>query len=154
MDDERVDALVQAVGIPEVPVKDMREKRQVLRDDRAIEPVHPSKAAISPGLARGPRMAAREAAGDYVLEQEHEHGQAEQDDHGLAEGGAACIRSFAVLASIPNRPLGSTLGEVPLLRADEPVGRSGRSREGSPELLPGCPGLAARSWQLETDLVL
>ena len=90
MDDERVDALVQAVGIPEVPVKDMREKRQVLRDDRAIEPVHPVEGGDLTGTGPGPENGAREAAGDYVLEQEHEHGQAEQDDHGLAEA-AQCV---------------------------------------------------------------
>ena len=39
--DERVDALVQTVGVAEVAVQDMGKKGQVLGDDRAVEPVGP-----------------------------------------------------------------------------------------------------------------
>ena len=85
VDDERVDALVQPVGIPEVPVQDMGEERQVLRDDRAIKPVHAVERGDLAGIRPGPEDGAREAAGDHVLEHEHEHRQAEQDDHGLNE---------------------------------------------------------------------
>ena len=58
MDHERVDALVQAVGVAEVPVQDVGEKRQVLHHDRAVEPVRPVEGGDrAPALARGPRMA-------------------------------------------------------------------------------------------------
>jgi len=106
-------------------VQDVREERPVLGDNRPVEPFtrrtrrsHRDWPVTENGAAR---------LRDHVLEREHQHGQAEQDDHGLPSR-RTVYRSFAAWPP-RGRPLLSILGEVPLLRLITVA--FGRNREGS-----------------------
>jgi len=71
--DERVDALIKAVGVAEVAVKHMGEEGQVLRDERTVETVRPVESSYLACARPLAEDGTGEVAGDDVLEHEHEH---------------------------------------------------------------------------------
>ncbi len=66
-------------------MQEVRKEGQVLRNHRAIEPVCPVERGNLHTTRPGPENGSCKAAGDEVLEQEHEHRHAEHDYCSLAE---------------------------------------------------------------------
>ena len=105
---ERIDALVQPVGVAQVAVQDVGEKRQVLQLDRAVEPVRPLEGGDRSRARPWPEDGSGEVARNDVLEHEHEQRQADKDDHGLDKS-PQCEPDHAWSGPPSSRPLRQAL---------------------------------------------